>query len=413
MVKIQQQVIGIRCHSFGLSEQNLYNSLLSFFNKDAIFFVVDELKEEKSFPKEYKKISLNVSFIEQNHLYKAHDLAWACGDYFLYAFRQAVQAHYYWLIEPDVLITFQSAQEVFSPFSTVDAEALLSHFVQADPNWAWGAGARLILDPPYSCFFPLTRFSANALDYLLAQRQALSEVYFSKKIGLPRFPNDEAFVVNSLLKGQITPVDLNTILSNAFYYFHTKPYRNKRLAEKYCTNQIIHPVKDVDFYSQKINRFIQEVFNRREFESLVKDLVLDEDEYAELIAAAKTTLEKELLAHSAFKNKVNYTLQRLLLLFKKYFRPVKRRMRFTMHKLDESFNCVFNEELVISFHFSPKELTIYKQQEYPNTHELNQQVIGVHSIGLLDSFDDLCEVMTQTLLAHGVIHPSFLALESS
>ncbi|MFZ1569151.1 MAG: hypothetical protein WAT29_10060 [Thiolinea sp.] len=77
-----KQVIGIRCHNFGESEQFLYSTLLEYFSKDTIFFIVDEIDKPKIFPDWVNKVSLDSAFIASNHLYDKPKVAWQCGDYF-------------------------------------------------------------------------------------------------------------------------------------------------------------------------------------------------------------------------------------------------------------------------------------------------------------------------------------------
>lgn len=165
----KQHVIGIRCHNFGESEAFLYQTLLEFFHKDAIFFIVDELDKTKSFPESLHKFSLNTHFIETHGLYNKGKIAWAYGDYFYYVFYKAVSADFYWLIEPDVLLNLDSVGKFFEFFANQPDEALVTHFSPTDEGWSWYESAKILLDPPYRCFFPLTRLSKRSIEILYAK----------------------------------------------------------------------------------------------------------------------------------------------------------------------------------------------------------------------------------------------------
>lgn len=276
----KQQVIGIRCHNFGESEQFLYQTLLEYFHKDQVFFIVDELKKDKIFPEGLAKISLNTGFIEANHLYDKGNIAWACGDYFYYAFRKAIEADFYWLIEPDVLLNLNSVAQFFEFFANQGDEALVTHFAPSDEGWLWHKSAKLLLDSPYRCFFPLTRLSKNAVDILYVQRQRISTDFFTGKCtGL--FPNDEALLANALMAVGIEPVNLSDYFPEQFKSFSIHPFRHKDLSVRYHKDQILHPVKRVDFYKDTIKFQLEAMFDQR-MSRLLRQAILDDTELQDL-----------------------------------------------------------------------------------------------------------------------------------
>lgn len=310
-----KQLIGIRCHNFGESEQFLYTVLLKYFQASRVFFIVDELKELKYFPSALNKVSLNLEFLKDNALYSHNQVAWACGDYFYYAFRQAVEADFYWLIEPDVLLNLDSVEAFFGFFAEQDAEALVMNFALAPQGWSWYESAQRLLDPPYTCFFPLTRLSKKAIDIMFAKRQAISFDFLTDK-SRAQFPNDEALLANALMAHGIELVNLTDYFPNNFDEFSIGPFKNKELSTKYAKNQIVHPVKDPDFYTGVFKKNIDLMFDKS-LAHMLANTSLDDQELKAVQNYALELFNKRLAEDFYLKGKVSFTLQSLVASFRK------------------------------------------------------------------------------------------------
>lgn len=382
-MKNHQQVIGIRCHYFGEQEQFLYENLLKYFQEDTIFFIVDELKEVKEFPKGLKKIALSDQFLQENGLYSKGRVAWACGDYFYYVFRQRVDADYYWLIEPDVLLNLDSIEDFFGFFANKQDDALVMDFTKATEEWVWYETAKTLLDPPYKCFFPLTRLSKKSIEVMYKKRQVVSFVYLTEK-QTEQFPNDESLLANALMEVGIEPVNLSSYFPDYFDYFSIAPARNLKLSMGLCHNQIIHPVKSLMFYKHAIEAMVNDFFNNGLIHRL-SNSILDDDEYKELIEYSKILFEENLLRSFGAKNRVNFTLYKLLLIFKE--QPKINLKKVVRVKNELVF--FMGQGNLIAFVFEDKFITVYKRVYLDQNPEPIETQLQQLPIELINSFEAL------------------------
>lgn len=350
-----KQLIGIRCHNFGDSEQFIYKSLLKYFQASRVFFIVDELQEQKAFPSYLNKVSLNPEFLKENALYSYHQVVWACGDYFYYAFRQAVEADFYWLIEPDVLLNLDSMEDFFGFFAGQDADALVMNFALAAQTWTWYESAKTILDPPYSCFFPLTRLSKKSVDIMLAQRQTVS-VDFLAGNHQKQLPNDEAILANALMAKGIEPINLSRYFPHSFNTFSIRPFRNKNLAIKYYKNQIVHPVKHPDFYKEHFKKNIDAIFETQ-MKHLLTQCVLDEAELREVECYALELFNKRLMDSFFSLSKLNFVLETLTAFFRE-----KSEINFKrVVRANNELKFFMGKAKCIAFAFEAKAILVYKR----------------------------------------------------
>lgn len=392
-----QQVIGIRCHNFGESEQFLYQVLLTYFPKDKIFFIVDELEKTKDFPPNLHKMPLDKPFIEAHGLYNKGNIAWACGDYFYYVFRNAVDAEFYWLIEPDVLLNLDSVAQFFEFFAHNADEALVTHFSLAPEGWLWGDSAKIILDPPYRCFFPLTRLSKNAINILYTQRQSLSSDFFSGKYtGL--FPNDEALLANALMAVGIQPVNISDYFPEQFKSFAVHPFMHKELSQRYHKNQILHPVKQLDFYKHAIRTQFEGVFNKR-ISRVFRQAILDEAELQDLQYYVNDLFSQWMSEEFYTVANLNFKLKKLILYFKHESNIHFKRAMIAGDEL----RFFMGQIKMIAFVFDSKSIKVYKRinhQDSSEPSEPTETLLEVWPIQILDSFELLQQQIEQILRVH-------------
>lgn len=388
-----QQVIGIRCHHFGEPEQFLYDKLRQYFDKNAIFFIVDELKEPKLLPENLNKVSLSTDFLEKNKLYSQGRVAWACGDYFYYVFRQQVEAEHYWLIEPDVLLNLDSSADFFGFFVENTVDALVMNFGKAPEKWTWYQSAKNLLDPPYRCFFPLTRLSKSAVDVMYKKRQAISADYLAEKY-TGQFPNDEALLANALMEQGIEPINLSSYFPEYFDDFSIVPSKNRKLSMEFCHNQIIHPVKTLDFYKNQLSTNIYNFFNKGLIHSLSHS-TLDDEEHQELTTYSIALFRKNLLEGFGANN---FTLQKMFFSFKE--KPIVNLKRVMRTKNALTF--FMGQGNRVTFAFEPESILAYKQVYLQPNAEPVETLLATLPIELLSSFEALKAEITQILQEHEI-----------
>ena len=395
----KQHVIGIRCHNFGESEAFLYQTLLEFFHKDAIFFIVDELDKTKSFPESLHKFSLNTHFIETHGLYNKGKIAWAYGDYFYYVFYKAVSADFYWLIEPDVLLNLDSVGKFFEFFANQPDEALVTHFSPTDEGWSWYESAKILLDPPYRCFFPLTRLSKRSIEILYAKRQSLSADFFAGKY-TGSFPNDEALLANALMAVGVQPVNLTDYFPEQFNFFSIHPFKHKDLSIRYHKDQILHPVKQVDFYKNLIKTQLEALFEHR-LPRTLRQAMLDEAELQDLRCYANNLFSQWMDESFYTPARLNFILKKLGLYFKQDTNLHFKRARV----VDNELSFFMGQVKAIVFVVESETIKVYKRiygqgLSEPNPQPLTETLLQVWPIQLLDSFDLLQKQVAQILQAH-------------
>lgn len=265
-------VIGIRTHLWSDTEERLYKQLLQAFPKEQIFVIADETKGKVNTPSYIKKISWNNQFIEEQNLLNYNHfnrgIGWLCGDYFYYAFLQQVNSDFYWLIESDVLFTFESTKTFFDKASLYNDDALLANFDICDSHDYWYASGCLIYKEPYKCLFPLNRLSAKAIKLCKDERQRLSNEYrtkgafaFTHNPMVIHFPNDEILVSCTLIREGISVRSLNSIFPDNFSYFGFDKWYSDSIANlSSFSNQVIHPVRSSKRIAERIiNELVKDI----------------------------------------------------------------------------------------------------------------------------------------------------------
>lgn len=183
-------LIGLRTNSWSEDEQRLY-SHLSSVEKYSICVVFHNRPAEVKLP--CPVVDIDNKWISKHGLRAVRGWGWRCGDYFLYAMREAFPSFdYYWLIEPDVFF-FGSVPEFFSIFEGVESDFLGTYIHSVERNSIWGRGMPDM--PLWATIFALTRFSARAIDSLFLLRQA----YSKSEIPERTFSNDEVFCMSHLM----------------------------------------------------------------------------------------------------------------------------------------------------------------------------------------------------------------------
>jgi hypothetical protein len=218
-------------------------------------FLVDERKGPvASAGGPVDKISLTAQACRELGLYCPADFAWRCGDYGLYlARRQHPEIEHFWMIESDVRFLGGEAADFFAVFDRVEADLLAGQIQAASPEWFWSHHASARDCAPFRCFFPVTRFSARALDALLAKRVAQSSRLTRRLL----WPNDEAFVATTLHAEGFICRDFNEF-GQTFYARESFSFENVIDGQAFTAEtpgvRMYHPVLFGEAYARKLER---------------------------------------------------------------------------------------------------------------------------------------------------------------
>lgn len=230
-------IAAIRTHQWGEDEQRLFAQLSPVFG-DRLVVVFHNRPEGLSLP--LPVVDISDRWLKRNGLRKLHDWGWRCGDYFLYALRQAMpDADSYWLIEPDVWFAGDVAG-FFAATGAMDHDLLGVKVQPMDPAHRFGRGLPGL--PLFKTIFALTRWSGRSLDGLFALRQA----YSAGDVGGRVFSNDETFCVSHLLAdGGLTHASLSEVMPDWFppECFRTDPDVLIDTLQDRGLQGVFHPVR--------------------------------------------------------------------------------------------------------------------------------------------------------------------------
>lgn len=350
-------IIGIRTNTWTLMEEKLYYTLLQYFLPENIFIVVDESKENVNIPNHLNKVYWNLSFIQQEQLLNYNHfnmgIGWLCGDYFYYALRKQVQADFYWLIEPDVLFSFDSICTFFQAFETKTTDGIFTKIRTLPSSDYWYKSASLIHNHNQKgCSFPLSRLSGRAIDLCKKERQKLSNIYrqhnafsFTDNPLKVHFPNDEVLVLNSLKREGFSVIDIAEVFPESLGYFgyhnwFSIPQQNI-LSIK---DQIIHPARPL---SRIKTDYVKKIIQAIEKEKSIDDHLITEDNIDAL--SAQIGLEISQYCKDYFSKRLNQQV---------YFYKLKSLMKSYIIKEFNFANIwIFNNKtLVFDINYQDKNL---------------------------------------------------------
>jgi hypothetical protein len=212
-----RQVVAIRTHQWGEAEERLRAQLQPVFGDDLC--VVFHNRPATLVPP-IPVVDLTDGWLREQGLRILRDYGWRCGDYFLYALRQARPGYgHYWLVEPDVFFAGDPAA-FFARADTVDGDLAGVRPAKLKPNHRFAREMDGLA--PWKAVFALTRMSAQAVDYLHAVRKEYSD----RPIQQRYFANDETFCYSHIVAAaNLTIADLAVAVSDWFAgdHFHADP----------------------------------------------------------------------------------------------------------------------------------------------------------------------------------------------
>lgn len=359
-------VIGIRTNTWTLMEQQLYLKLLQYFSAENIFVIVDECNKTASspvFPLFLNKISWDKDFIKEesllNYNHFNRGIGWLCGDYFYYAFSKYVKADYYWLIEPDVLFSFENVGDFFSSFEALSDDGLLANIKPLSETDYWQKSSQIINQKEqFGCLFALSRLSWNAVEICKQERQKFSQLYkdnqaysFNNNPLTIHFPNDESLVINTLKKEGLSVRNFKDILPKSFNFFSYHQWFSMPQQDVLpVKEQVIHPARSIQRIKDDIAQNILKDINK-----YLDYHVITEDN----ISLLSSQIGKEVADHCLSYLSDKKTIHRLFVLAIEFLND-----NFVAgFRLDKHW--IYNNEIVVSdFYYNDIKITfdIYTNQ---------------------------------------------------
>lgn len=208
-----------------------------------VVVAIDESSDRSAFI-DLPRVPVGPAVYERLGLGSDPRLGWRCGDYCYYAARIAFpEISHFWLVEYDVLFSFENSSEFFSRYSGMpEVDFLAARVGEAEKDWAWTEMMNAVDGPIYRSFFPVTRMSAPAIDHCYKKRRV---DFDSNSIPFERWPNDEVFVPTNLVRRGFTVKDLNcvprTYRPTLYNFVVTRNYERE---VRNIRKSLMHPVLD-------------------------------------------------------------------------------------------------------------------------------------------------------------------------
>ncbi|MCV2878309.1 component of SufBCD complex [Sedimentimonas flavescens] len=182
-------IAAIRTNHWGEDAERVFAQLAPVWG-DRLVTVFHNRPEGMALP--LPVVDINDAWVEQNGLRVLPDWGWRCGDYCLYALRQAYpDAEHFWLIEPDVFFK-GDVGAFFDRFADRDEDCLgvsIEELPAGNVSFKPIPGLTL-----FRSIFALVRFSGRAIEMLRIKRQE----YFQTPVRPFRALNDECFCFSFL-----------------------------------------------------------------------------------------------------------------------------------------------------------------------------------------------------------------------
>ncbi len=272
-------VIAIRTHTYGNSEENLYKYLVDYFGINSVYFIFDATVN-KNLPNLEHSFKFAILDLENMNLYhKAPKIGWRCGDYFYYVLREEIKADYYWLIEPDVKLTFSNPKDFFCAFENDNSDLIAPDFGPRGPAWMWSKCISDYVTEVYGCAFPLTRLSGVAIDKLYQSRVQQSSQFLNSGKVSSDWSNDESFVSSTCKELGLSCLNMKKILPNAFLNFSTRnPYLWDTAQYLIPKDQIVHPALEGVAFDDALLRKVIATLNNSTLTGLLQTALLGNDQ---------------------------------------------------------------------------------------------------------------------------------------
>ena len=175
---------------------------------------------------------------------------WVCGDY---AFYRALEVdwEYAWVVEPDIYF-LNGSDQILAELEQVSHDLIGTGFRKGSPNWHW-------YDPidqlslgmdVYAMSFPLVRMSRNFVESAYEFCRSISLKIQSSQ----RMPNDESVISSLAHAGQFSILNVKSLLSGVFKYWHTVTrYNIDDICESEPGQLIVHSGRSADQFDKYLH----------------------------------------------------------------------------------------------------------------------------------------------------------------
>lgn len=258
---IMRELIIIRTHYYCEATERLYHYLKNTSNRD-VAFICDETNGAVDVGTGKVKLSISEQSAKDMGLYAPPNFGWLCGDYFLYAAAQLLNAYdRYWMIESDVRLSLPSSAEFFDNFSDEHHDFLAFHIFRAQSNWYWHAPMCYFEPEVYACLFPVVGISRRAAKFAFQARRQISQSFDDVvPIGQTRrWPNDESFLTSILMANgfNCNSLDAGPVKYRTNASFNVGlPKSERRISEQEPTGLFYHPVHAGQRFVSKANTWL-------------------------------------------------------------------------------------------------------------------------------------------------------------
>ncbi|WP_298421995.1 hypothetical protein [Rhodoblastus sp.] len=291
----------IRTHFFDAAVEDLASRLTSETTLD-VLIVVDETKGFVSIPPTFNKLAFNNDDLTRLELATPQRVGWLCGDYFFYVAREHLTSHhYFWIIEPDVIINADHLSTFFQHFNAISDDLLAISLAPRFKHWSWHDAMSEYVPKVYGCLFPILRLSANAVDYLYRKRKLMSHDYLTTNKDIEKIPNDEAVVASYLVNNNFFKCrDINDVVK-AYIGWKTfsgvMPISRTFLNLNKRDDFIYHSVRSGEEFKRAYERFLSLIEDTVQLNAAIEALPQVE---AELGSDAVNLYQKRLLQIEKF-----------------------------------------------------------------------------------------------------------------
>lgn len=243
---------------------------LEFFGKNVKCFIFNT--------EIFNQFNLPLYAVKRNNK-SLSQVMWHCADYAFYAVKKYFPNYdFYWQFDYDVFCNGNSYSFFFNKYSCNDKDLLIAKFgeVTLDSKWLWLSTSGWIYEKvkKYHSFFPVSRLSSSAIDFLykkrLEHKAIFSNISTSKKNG---WINCELFVPTELANNGFSceSIDEHLRLEPAYDLNEDRIFENPDF-------RIYHPVKGnyesklslLNEKIRKLEKFRLSLFGYRIFISIQK-----------------------------------------------------------------------------------------------------------------------------------------------
>lgn len=302
-----RELILIRTHFFCEATERFYDFLKRTSGRD-VAIVCDETNGVVDIGAGKVKISITADFMQKLGLHVPSRFGWLCGDYFLYAGSQLLSGYdRYWMIESDVRMNFENASEFFDAFAEDASDLLAFHMYKSSGTWYWHSPMSYFTQDVYACLFPVVAISKKAVDFAFAERLKMSSNFDNivPKDEKRRWPNDESFLISTLMKNGFSTKSLNSpkrAFTNKDTFGVGLPKSDAQLHTQSPDGMIYHPVQAGERFVNKANSWLTSYINRKATKEKLQQLFDDtflagmrlessEDEFRQFEARLATAVE--------------------------------------------------------------------------------------------------------------------------